>query len=291
MEITNSKVILIGATGGIGAALAKSLDQAGARVLLVGRNAESLERMRQALSTPNRHSIIDADIANAAGRARLVAHVAMKFAVPDVVIQCAAVSSFGALESTAAEQIERLIQTNLTAPILLTQALLPLLNRAGGRLLMVGSSFGGIGYPGFSAYCASKFGLRGFSEAMRRELADGLHQLAYLAPRATKTSLNTNAICAMNQELGNAMDEPELVANVAMQMLRSTRMRDRAIGMPERFFLKLNAVFPGLVDGALRKQLSIIKSYFQPSPSGLSSPTPLHIPATAKTSTKGESHG
>jgi short-subunit dehydrogenase len=283
MQIANAKIVLIGAAGGIGAALAYQLDLAGARLLLVGRNAESLKHIRLGLSKPERHSVIDADITSAVDRANLVAQLNLRFAQPDVVIQCAAVSAFGALQSLAPAQIEEVIQTNLAAPILLTQALLPHLNPAGARLLMIGSSFGGIGYPGFSAYCASKFGLRGFSEALRRELADGPHQVAYLAPRATKTALNSSAICEMNQALGNAMDAPELVAQVALQMLLAQRMRDRAIGMPERLFLKLNALFPALVDAALRKQLATIKSYFQPNPS---------VPAmrTQPASTQGESH-
>ena len=283
MQITNAKIVLIGAAGGIGAAVANQLDQAGARLLLVGRNVESLKHIRLALSAPERHVVVGADIASAAGRAHLLGQLQISFAKPDVVIQCAAVSAFGALQNLAPDQIERVIQTNLLAPILLTQALLPHLNSEGARLLMVGSSFGGIGYPGFSAYCASKFGLRGFSEALRRELADGPHQVAYLAPRATKTALNTSAICEMNQALGNAMDEPELVAKVVLKMLQSKQMRDRAIGMPERFFLKLNALFPALVDGALRKQLTTIKSFFQQT---ASAPPARKQPV----STQGESH-
>jgi short-subunit dehydrogenase len=55
----------------------------------------------------------------------------------------------------------------------------------------VGSTYGSIGYPGYASYCATKFALRGFSEALRRELADTRVGVLYVAPRATRTSMNS----------------------------------------------------------------------------------------------------
>ena len=66
---------------------------------------------------------------------------------------------------------------------------------------------------------------------------------------------------AMNDALGNAVDPPERVAASVEAMLLAPTMRDRAIGWPERLFLRINAVFPALVDGALRKQLAAIKRF------------------------------
>jgi hypothetical protein len=86
-------------------------------------------------------------------------------------------------------------------------------------------------------------------------------QVAHLAPRATRTAINSPAVCAMNQALGNAMDPPDLVAQQVERMLLARRMRNRAIGWPERLFLRINAVLPTLVDGALRKQLPEIKHF------------------------------
>jgi len=102
-----------------------------------------------------------------------------------------------------------MINTNVTATILLTQQVLPFLNKDCGRILIIGSSFGALGFPGFAAYCASKFALRGFAEALRRELADSKIQVAHLAPRATNTRLNSDAVVELNDVLGNSVDEPE----------------------------------------------------------------------------------
>ena len=124
----------------------------------------------------------------------------------------------------------------------------------------LGSTFGSIGYPGFSAYCASKFALRGFSEALRRELADTRVKVLYFAPRATRTSMNAANVVAMNDELHQAMDEPQ---EVAQQLLQAIRREDdeHYLGWPEKFFVRLNSLLPRVVDQALRKQLPIIQRF------------------------------
>ena len=202
-----------------------------------------------------------ADIATAAGRDSIRAALAKVGRPVHALINGAGVSRFSMLADSAPADIEAQLATNITAPILVTQLALPFLDRATGRIINIGSSFGAIGYPGFSSYCASKFALRGFTEALRRELGDSALQVAYLAPRATRTPLNSVAVCAMNDALGNTMDPPELVAGIVERMLLAPRMRDRAIGWPERLFLRINAVFPALVDGALRGQLAAIKRF------------------------------
>ncbi len=93
----------------------------------------------------------------------------------------------------------------------------------------------------------------------------------------------------MNIALGNATDAPERVAEAVENMLLARRMRDRAIGWPERFFLRLNAIFPGLVDGALRKQLSTIKSFAQ-TDSSAKRPGQVDRPANPVTETGPQAH-
>ena len=127
-------------------------------------------------------------------------------------------------------------------------------------MINVGSTFGAIGYPGFAAYCASKFALRGFSEALRRELADTNVRVLYFAPRATRTPMNAPSVVAMNDELGVAMDDPEKVAAELLQVIRHEQ-EERYLGWPERLFVRLNGLLPRVVDQALRKQLPIIQRF------------------------------
>jgi len=266
MRIHNALVLLTGANGGIGSAIARRLSEAGAQLLLVGRSEVRLGVLRHSLPCLGKpHIAVQADITTAVGRAAIERALEDAGRPLDALINCAGISQFGLLADARSEAIERLLATNITAPILLTQLSLRYLHPDSGRIINVGSTFGGLGYPGFSGYCASKFALRGFTEALRRELADGDLQVAYLAPRATRTALNTDAVCAMNEALGNAMDPPELVAIQVERMLLAERMRDRAIGWPERLFLRVNALLPGLVDGGLRKTLSRIKQFADPS--------------------------
>jgi short-subunit dehydrogenase len=143
----------------------------------------------------------------------------------------------------------------------LTRRLLPELGRRPEAWIVnVGSIMGYLGYPGHAAYCASKFALRGFTEALRRELADSPVRVLYLAPRATRTAMNGAGVRALNAELGVAMDEPVAVARALVALLEDP-VRERLLGMPEKLFARLNQVLPGLVDRALLRQLSTIRRH------------------------------
>jgi short-subunit dehydrogenase len=181
----------------------------------------------------------------------------------DTLINNAGTSGAGFLEDSSPLQIDAVLQTNLVAPILLTQALLAhLKSRPEARIVNIGSVFGYIGYPSQAVYSASKFGLRGFSEALRRELAGSRVTVQHVAPRATRTTLNSNAMDELNRELGNRVDDPDRVANVVIAGL-STRRANTVIGWPETLFARINAVMPSLVDGALVKQLPVIRRFIQ----------------------------
>ncbi len=264
MKLKNKLILLTGASGGIGKAIARHLAAQGAQLMLVGRSLQALQALGRELDIKRNHGfVLQADITTSNGRDTIRTALLALQRPLDGLINCAGINAFGLLTDLEPEKIEQLTATNIVAPILLTRLVLPFLNKEDARILTIGSSFGGLGYPGFTAYCASKFAQRGFSEALRRELSDSKIQVAYLAPRATNTSLNTLAVCEMNRELGNAMDEPDVVALVVEKMLLAKHMRDRNIGWPERLFLRINSILPGVIDGALRKQLSVIKSYAQ----------------------------
>ena len=127
-------------------------------------------------------------------------------------------------------------------------------------IVNIGSIFGSIGHPGFAAYCASKFGLKGFTEALQRELHGSSIRVLYLAPRATHTDLNSMAVTALNEALGNNVDSPEQVAKALMDILASKR-RQQYLGWPENLFVRLNGLFPGLVHNALVRKLHIIRHH------------------------------
>lgn len=261
MDLSRATVLVTGASGGIGQALANQLCAAGAKLLLVARRTEPLEAL--AAAHPDQVKLVAADLSARAGRETVLA-TARTLGALDCVVNAAGVSQFTLLEDQDDEALETLVAINLTATMQLTRLLLPLLRRApAGLLVNVGSIFGSIGYPGFAAYCASKFALRGFSEALRRELADSRVKVLYVAPRATRTQMNSAPVVAMNAELKVAMDAPEAVAAQLVEAIRRER-EEQYLGWPEKLFVRLNGVLPRLVDQALRKQLPVIKRFARP---------------------------
>ena len=261
MDLSGKVIILTGATGGIGKAIATELSKAGSQLILTGRNQEKLESLASSLESGN-YQLLVADLTTNEGINRLAAIAAKT--KPDGLINCLGINQLKTLEASTQLDATDLITTNLLAPINTCRNLVPLLKIKNSAIIVnVGSILGSIGYPGSSLYCASKFGLRGFTESLRRELADTNIKVIYFAPRATDTLLNTEQMNQMNQELGNHVDNPNAVAKQLIQALESGRSGSRYIGWPEALFVRINSLFPALVDSALAKKLSTIKRYCQ----------------------------
>ena len=244
MKLEQARVLLTGAGGGIGSAMAEALRGAGAAVLGVGRRGGDGPWVRADLATGN-------GIAAVVGASAAFGS--------NVVVHAAGVPAFGALGTLGAEQLQRVLQINLLSPMQLTQALLPqLLAQPRVQLVFVGSALGRIGLPGFSAYGASKAGLHGFAEALRRELADTPVRVQILGPRSTRTGFNDAAVEAYNRATGTTMDTPQVVASALLDLLQS-EAAERFIGFPERLGVRLNGVLGARMDGSfarLRRSLS-----------------------------------
>lgn len=251
--------VLTGASGGIGRALARDLSHQGARLILSGRRQSELDALRATLPEGGVVAVVAGDLREVAVQRALAAAAASHGA--SVLINLLGANLLGLLAEQSETQIGDLVSTNLLVPMLLTHQLLPqLLSVESAAVVNVGSVLGAIGHPGYAAYCASKFGLRGFSEALRRELMDTAVKVFYLAPRTTRTSMNSTAAMQMNAALGNTADEPEVVARWIVESIAAGRLRGIR-GLPERFFTAVNALLPGVVDRALAGKLGTVKRY------------------------------
>jgi short-subunit dehydrogenase len=227
---------------------------------LVGLTETPLLTLNQTLD--NQHQVIVADLTRVKDRQRLLEEVEATGGL-DILVNNAGIADFALAAQQDAKKLERLLTINLLVPMLLCQQFMPLLEqREQTAIVNMGSTFGSIGYPGFSAYAASKFGLRGYTETLRRELADSTIRVMYLAPRAVKTPINSAAVIAMNEALGNAMDAPEVVAKALVTMLKKDK-NCAYLGWPEKLFVRVNSLFPRLVDNALRGKLATIRRYVQ----------------------------
>ena len=230
----------------------------GAKLLRGGGGAGAREP--RARRYPAQISLVTADLSQRNGR-QLVLDAARRFGGLNCLVNAAGINQFSLLESQSEDAIALLLELNVTAPLQLTPLLLPLLRQQPQALLVnLGSTFGSIGYPGFAAYCASKFALRGFSEALRRELADSHVKVLYIAPRATRTAMNSADVVAMNDALKVERDDPQEVARQIVHAI-ATEREELYLGWPEKLFVRLNGLLPRLVDQALRKQLPVIKRF------------------------------
>ena len=251
------RVLLTGASGGIGAALARAFAEQGHFLLLQGRDATRLAALKDSLGDAACESVL-ADLTVAEDRSRLCA-AAIAHGV-DTLCNNAGINQFGAFGES---DVARIIDVNVTATLQLTQELLPqLLRQPRPRLIIIGSAFGAIGFPGYTAYCTSKFALRGFAEALSREYADSPLRVHYISPRATATPMNSARVNALNAALGTATDSAESVADRVLKALASDTRR-RQIGTTESLQSSLNAIAPSIVDRALRGKLPLIKQHFK----------------------------
>lgn len=258
MKLQGKLVLLTGASGGIGEALAQELAAQGAHLLLQGRKSTALERLRRELPHPERHQVVIADLCLVTERARLLQHPALDEGL-DVLINNAGTNQFAWLEDQSAEQVERQLRLNVEAPIQLTRALLPRLRKP-AVIMNIGANLGGVGHPGYSVYCASKFALHGFSEALGRELEGTGIRVLHFAPRTTRTRLDSEAAYAMNVALGTPIDSPFDVAEYAVIAL-CNETRRRWIGWPQRMMVRLNALCPWLVDRLSARRRPLIERY------------------------------
>lgn len=276
MKANLSRVVLTGASGGIGRAVADELARAGASLMLVGRSAARLAAQARALGPRATWQVCD--LADTAALPALAEAAAAWQA--NVLVHGAGVPAFGRLESIDAAQMQRVLAMNLLVPMLLTQALLPhLRGQREAQVLCIGSALGRLGLPGYCVYSASKFGLRGFAEALRRELADTPVRVKYLGPRSTRTAFNEAAVEDYNRATGTAMDAPERVAH-ALRALLEGDAAEAFVGFPERLAVRLNGAVPTWLDGAFAKH----RAQLPPATTVVVAPLPSH-PANALTGT------
>jgi short-subunit dehydrogenase len=270
MKARDARILLTGASGGIGKAAAVALVKSGASLLLVGRSAAGLIAQERELSQTS--GAMRPGLASYATdltrppEIKALSEIAADWGV-NVLIHGAGLPSFGRLESIG--DMKQVLDTNLLAQMMLTQALLPHLRSIRkAQVLCVGSALGRIGLPGFSVYCASKFGLRGFAEALRRELAETSVRVQYLGPRSTRTTFNDAGVDAHNRATGTATDSPELVARAIVKMLEN-EAAERFLGFPEKLAVRLNGLDPAFIDPTLARHRRHL-----PEPTGLAVAAP-----------------
>jgi len=231
MPLNGKTVFITGGTGGIGRPLVDMLKRAGACVEIYDRSK-------------------DGDLFDNLGRTC----ERLKQNSPDILINMAGFNDFNYCED---HDYEALINLNMLTPMRLTQAVLPEMRRRNsGQIVNIGSMTALIPLPHVSGYVAAKAGLKGFNDALRRELSGTGISVTHVIPRAVKTAMNSGARAEINKRTNVHHDDPEKVASIIMKAILSKKA-ERRIGWPERFFAFLNANFPLIIDQGLKKNCKI----------------------------------
>ena len=194
-RVDGGVALVTGAAGGIGAALAERLVREGSNIALVDRNAEGLEDLAERLRVrrPDRQvTAIVADLAQSEAPAEVVAQALAAHGRLTLLVNNAGVALAGRFEQVSIADVDWLLAINLRSVLAVTSAALPSL-APGAQITNISSLFGIVAPVGNSVYSASKFGVRGFSMALRTELAPRGIGVTTVYPGGIKTAIARHA--------------------------------------------------------------------------------------------------
>ncbi len=203
MSFQGQTAWITGASSGIGAALAREFSSRGARLVLSGRDKARLKAVADTLATECR--TLPFDVCDTAAMQAATEQAIAWSGGMDIFVANAGISQRSAAVDTAPEVYERIIAIDLTAQIAATQALLPhMAARQSGRLVFISSIAGKVGVPLRTAYCAAKFGVIGYADALRAELSQSGVSVHVVCPGSVATEVSRNALTADGSARGKS---------------------------------------------------------------------------------------
>lgn len=242
-------VVVTGSARGIGREVARQALEAGARVVLNGRDPATLAATEAGLGRPDRTLTVAADLATPEGAHELVSQTLARWGRIDVLINNAGLSMRGAFADLSPSTVKTMVDANFLSAVWTTQAALPALRDSGGRVVFVSSLAGLRGFPGVSLYSASKMALTAVHQALRAEegprVTSSLIHLAFTENDPGKTVLGADGRPFHHQRKAS-MGQGE----TALRILRAVAQgRKKTILTAQGHGLSWGqALFPGLVD-------------------------------------------
>ncbi len=237
-ELRGARVLLTGATGGLGGAIASALSSSGCDLVLTGRDRGVLERLA---STTGARTVA-ADLSERRELEKLLDEAGEL----DIAVFNAAVPASGDLCGWEQDQIDRALEINLAGPIAATRAVLPgLLERRRGHLVYVSSLAGKVASPGGALYSASKFGLRGFAAGLRCDLHGSGVGCSVISPGFVRDA-GMFADTGVSLPAGIGTVSPQQVAGAVIRAIRSNRAEIDVAPVGLRLGAALGGLAPGL---------------------------------------------
>lgn len=255
-ELRGRRVLITGASSGIGRALAEEAAGAGMRVALTARSAAPLEELAQKLMAQGADALaIPADVTLAPDRVRVLQVISERWGGLDVLINNAGIATQGPFLDSSEDILRRVMEVNFFAPTELIRLAAPVLQKGQQPAVVnVSSMCGRRGLPMWSEYSASKFALFGLTEALRTEMVrHGIDVLA-IVPGLTRTNLDQNLLQSdprMYADFSKGMP-PEQVAKDILTALRRNRS-ETVLGLEARWILRINRLWPWFVDRMFKR--------------------------------------
>jgi short-subunit dehydrogenase len=257
-NLTGLRIVITGASQGIGRTLAEAAARRGARVLAAARSDTLLAELAQKVRTAGGTiETIHADITRPEDREAMAGAALRYFGGVDVLVNNAGIGATGHFAEVSPERLRTIMEVNFFALVETTRQFLPLL-RLGQTpaILNISSVAGKRGIPARSEYSASKFAVQGFSEALRAELvSDGIDVLI-VNPGLTQTNFSQNML---EQKAALQLDHlrgwtAEAVADATLQTLERGR-NEVTLSRNARLIVLVNRFFPGLADHIARRKV------------------------------------
>jgi short-subunit dehydrogenase len=257
-DLQGRRILITGASGGIGRRLAERAAAAGSRLVLAARSADRLEELARDLAAGGAEALpVAADVTSEADRRRLLDTAIDRLGGLDVLINNAGVASFGHFADSSEAVLRQIMEVNFFAPAELIRRAAPVLME--GRqpaVVNVASMCGRRGLPAWTEYSASKFALCGLTEALRGELARFDIDVLLVVPGLTRTDLGRNLLRnagRMKIDFADGMP-PEQVADAVLAALCCNRT-ETVLGREARWILRVNRFLPRLVDALMARRV------------------------------------
>ena len=244
-------VLITGATSGIGWETALLFAANGFRVVALGRDHQRLNALKAEIPEPEKHLFVVCDLGDIKAIKPALEAALHQCGSIDILVNNAGQGLFKPLEAASSAEEQALLTVNLLAPMEITRIVLPLMKKNGGIIVNVSSVAGKRTFKNLTAYCASKFGLIGFSNSLRRELK--FHQIpisvSVVCPPATRTNFFKNAHYLNFEE-----DHPSLTLVdpqvVAREIWKAVRHKKREVIITPRAKLldKMASIFPAFTE-------------------------------------------
>jgi short-subunit dehydrogenase len=252
----NKVVVITGGSDGIGKALIDKLLPMGAKIATCGRNVEKLNKLVQQYPINNLH-IVTADVSNYDDCKNFIHSAIKAFGGIDILINNAGISMRALLKDAEVEVIKKVMEINFDGTVYCTKLALNSIIEKRGTIVGISSIAGYRGLPARTGYCASKFAVNGFLEALRTELSDTGVNVMWVCPGFTASNIRNAALMKDGSQQGTTpLDEHSLMTaeECATMTLKAIEKRKRTLiyTMTDKRTVWLNKLFPSLMDKLVR---------------------------------------